>query len=57
MIKCLRDDDWLKQKEEFHRHAMEIKRIRDEERKRGYSMATYGEIMYKVSKDGLVSWE
>ena len=52
MKKVVRNEEWLKMKEEIHNQAMEIKRLREEEKKRGYSISVRNDGQYRIDKEG-----
>lgn len=54
MRRYIKDEEWLKEKEEFHKYAMEIKKLRDEERRRGYSIITIRADEFNVDKNGFL---
>ncbi|MSA03372.1 hypothetical protein GKG47_17705 [Lactonifactor sp. BIOML-A3] len=52
MEKIVRDEEWLKMKEEIHRQALEWKRMHEEEKKRGYSINVVNDGIYQIDKEG-----
>ena len=54
MRRNLSNEEWLKEKEEFHKYAIEIKKLRDEERRRGYSINTIRVDEYNVDENGFL---
>lgn len=54
MRRNINSAEWLKEKEEFHKYVMEIKKLRDEERQRGYSIITVRADEYTVDENGFL---
>ena len=52
MKKVVRDEEWLKMKEEIHKQALEWKRMREEEKMRGYSINVVNDGVYHIDKEG-----
>ena len=52
MEKNIRNEEWLKMKEEIHKQALEFKRLREEEKKRGYSIRVVNDGVYTIDKEG-----
>ena len=54
MSRNINNEEWLKEKEEFHKYAMEIKKLRDEDRRHGYSIITIRADEYNVDENGFL---
>lgn len=54
MEKKIRDEEWLKMKEEIHCQALAWKMYREEEKKRGYSVIVVNDGIYKIDKEGFL---
>ena len=48
-------EEWLREKEEWHKYAMELKKCRQEESTRGY-LLVHGDDDYFVNQDGTVDF-
>ena len=54
MKEVIRDEEWWEMKKAIHRQAQEIKRINEEESKRGYTIRVVHEDTYRVDKEGFL---